>query len=304
MSRQSATLLVLLSALGFGSIALFARMAYGTGVSPTMLLAWRFLLAVAILAPVVWLRRLPLPRGRVLAGFALMGLLCTLQAQSYFTALMYASSGLVGLLLYIYPVLVTLLALAFGWERLDRRMCMLLTTAIVGLAIMLGGNLQGRPLGIALGILAAVVYSVYITLGGRLTRNTDPLAATLVVMTTAAFGNGVLAIAGGMPLPSGATAWLAIGVIALFSTVMAIGAFLIGIKYVGAARASIISTLEPVVTICFGIIFLGESVSINQLVGGVMVLAAVTLLAQRPAATSEAAAAGLMRGSETACPDL
>ena len=282
MSSRSAILLVLLSAVGFGSIALFAHTAYAAGVSPTMLLAWRFLLAVAMLAPVVWLRRLPLPRGRTLAGFGLMGLLYTAQSQCYFTALMHASSGLVGLLLYIYPVLVTLIALAFGWERLDRRMLVLLLTAIAGLAIMLGGNLQGQPHGIALGILGADIYAVYITIGGRITQNTDPLAATLVVMATAALGNGSFALASGDPLPAGGMAWLAIAAIALFSTVIAIGTFLIGIKVIGPARASIISTLEPVVTICLGVVFLGESVSPQQLVGGAMVLAAVALLAQRP----------------------
>ncbi|HEX7648807.1 MAG TPA: DMT family transporter [Noviherbaspirillum sp.] len=282
MSSRSAILLVLLSAVGFGSIALFAHTAYAAGVSPTMLLAWRFLLAVAMLAPVVWLRRLPLPRGRTLAGFGLMGLLYTAQSQCYFTALMHASSGLVGLLLYIYPVLVTLIALAFGWERLDRRMLVLLLTAIAGLAIMLGGNLQGQPLGIALGILGAAIYAVYITIGGRITQNTDPLAATLVVMATAAIGNGSFAIASGDPLPAGGMAWLAIAAIALFSTVIAICTFLVGIKVIGPARASIISTLEPVVTICLGVIFLGESVSPQQLVGGAMVLGAVALLAQRP----------------------
>lgn len=296
MSRRSAILLVLLSAIGFGSIALFARTAYAAGVSPTMLLAWRFLLAVAILAPVVWLRRLPLPRGRTLAGFALMGMLYTAQSQSYFTALMHASSGLVGLLLYIYPVLVTLLALAFGWEKLDRRMFVLLLTAITGLAIMLGGNLQGQPLGIALGILAAAIYAVYITIGGRIAQHTDPLAATLVVMATAALGNGFFAVAAGDALPSGAMAWAAIAAIALFSTVIAICTFLVGIKYIGAARASIVSTLEPVVTIFLGVLFLGESVSPQQLAGGAMVLAAVAMLAQRP----KEAEAGAGEGSGTA----
>jgi drug/metabolite transporter (DMT)-like permease len=282
MSRQSAILLVLLSALGFGSIALFANAAYDAGVSPTMLLAWRFIIAVAILAPVVWARRLPLPRGRTLAGFALMGALYTAQSQCYFTALTHASSGLVGLLLYIYPVLVTMIAVALGWERLDRRTLVLLLTAIAGLAITLGGNLQGEPLGITLGILAAAVYAVYIVIGGKLTRDTDPLAATLVVMTAAGIGNGFFAIAGGSPLPQNGSAWLAIAAIALFSTVIAVGTFLIGIKVIGAAQASILSTLEPVITIMLGVAFLGEAVSANQLAGGAMVLTAVILLARRP----------------------
>lgn len=282
MSRQYAIALVLLSALGFGSMALFAKLAYASGISPTMLLTLRFTLAVAMLAPLVWLKRTRLPRGRALAGFALMGALYTAQSQCYFTALMHASSGLVGLLLYVYPVLVTLLAVLLGWEKLDRRTFILLTVAVAGLAITLGGNLQGEPLGIMLGLAAAAVYAVYILIGGRLTLGTDPLAATLVVMAAAALGNGTLAVTGGSPLPSGASAWLAIGAIALFSTVIAIAAFLVGIKYIGAAQASIISTLEPVITLCLGAALLGETVSGGQLVGGAMVLAAVIMLAQRP----------------------
>lgn len=282
MPQHYAISLVLLSALGFGSMAIFAKLAYAAGITPTMLLALRFTLAVIILAPVVWLRRLPLPRGRALAGFVLMGALYTAQSQSYFTALMHASSGLVGLLLYVYPILVTAMAVAFGWEKLDRRTVQLLILAVVGMAITLGDNLQGQPLGIALGLLAAAVYAVYIVVGGRLTQDTDPLAATLVVMAAAALGNGSLALAGGSPLPAGATAWLAIGAIALFSTVLAIASFLVGIKYIGPARASIISTLEPVITLCLGVALLGETVSGGQLVGGTMVLAAVVMLSLRP----------------------
>jgi drug/metabolite transporter (DMT)-like permease len=286
MSRQTAIALVLLSALGFGSMAIFAKVAYASGISPTMLLALRFSLAVALLAPLVWYKGLRLPRGRLLAGYLLMGALYTAQSQSYFTALLHASSGLVGLLLYIYPVLVTVLAVMFGWEELDRRTLALLALAIVGMGITLGGDLQGEPLGIALGLLAAAVYAVYIVLGGRLARadqqQIDPLAGTLVIMAAAALGNGGLAIVGGAVLPSGISAWLAIAVIALFSTVLAIACFLIGIKTIGASKASIISTLEPVITLCLGAALLGESVSGGQLIGGTMVLAAVILLAQKP----------------------
>jgi drug/metabolite transporter (DMT)-like permease len=282
MSRQSAVALVLLSALGFGSMALFATIAYASGISPSMLLTLRFIFAAAMLAPLVWMKRLRLPRGRALAGFALMGALYTAQAQCYFNALMHASSGLVGLLLYVYPVLVTMLGLALGWERLDRRTLMLLLLAIAGMTITLGGDLQGQPLGIALGLMAAAIYAVYIVLGGRLTQDTDPLAATLVIMAAAALGNGLFAVVGGAALPANMTGWLAIGAIALATTI-AISTFLIGIKYIGAAQASIISTLEPVITICLGVALLGEAVSGGQLLGGAMVLTAVVLLAQRPA---------------------
>ena len=282
MSHRSAILLVLLSALGFGSIALFAKIAYAAGVSTSLLLALRFSLAVAFLAPLLWYKRIALPGGRTLAGFALMGILYTAQAQSYFTALRHASTGLVALLLYVYPVLVTLLAVSLGWEKLNRRTMVLMAIALAGLAITLGGKLEGQPLGIGLALLSAAVYAVYILLGNRLTQQADPLAATLVVMSAAALCNGALAVADGGALPHGALTWLAIGAIALFSTVIAIAAFLVGIKVIGAAQASIVSTLEPVITLCLGVALLGETVSVSQLAGGTLVLLAVVLLAQRP----------------------
>ncbi len=283
MPRRHAIALILLSALCFSCIALFAKLAYAAGVNPSTLLALRFVLAVLILAPVIRWRRIRLPRGQALAACVLMGVLYTAQSQSYFTALLYASSGLVGLLLYIYPVLVTLLAVLFGWEKLERRTLLLLTMAVSGIAITLGGNLQGQPLGIALGLLAAVVYAVYIVIGGRLTRNTDPLATTFVVLAVAALGNSGFALAGGVGLPHDATAWLAIAAIALFSTVIASAAFLIGVKHIGAAQTSIISTLEPAITLCIGVVLLGEAISTNQLIGGALVLTTVILLARRPA---------------------
>lgn len=286
MSRQYAIALVLLSAIGFGSMALFANIAYADGLTPTMLLALRFTIAATMLAPLVWFKRLRLPRGRALAGFALMGVLYTAQAQSYFTALTHASSGLVALLLYVYPVLVTIMAVVLGTEKLERRTVMLLALASAGMAITLGGDLQGEPLGIALGLASAVIYAVYILAGGRLTQGTDPLAATLVIMTTSALCNGGIALAIDAPLPSSTTVWLAIGAIA-FATALAIATFLVGIQYIGASQASIVSTLEPVVTLCFGVTLLGEAVSAGQLIGGAMVLTAVILLVQRPQVQKE-----------------
>ena len=283
MSRTTAVFLVLLSAVAFGSIAMFAKIAYASGTSPSALLALRFLLAAAMLAPLVWIKRIPLPRGRALAGYMVMGLLYTAQAQTYFNALLYASSGLVGLLLYIYPILVTILAILLGWEKLDRRMLILMTFACLGLAITLGGKLQGQPLGIFLALAAAVIYATYILLGNRLSHNTHPLAATVVILTTAACCNGTLAIVSGATLPATPGGWLAVGAIALFCTVIAISTFLSGVKHIGASQASIISTLEPIITLAIGACVFGEKASASQLLGGAMVLIAVILLAQRPA---------------------
>jgi drug/metabolite transporter (DMT)-like permease len=299
MSQRHAVALVLLSAAGFGSMALFATSAYAAGVSPSTLLALRFVLAALLLAPLVWLRRLPLPRGRSLAGYVLMGILYTAQAQGYFNALLHASSGLVGLLLYVYPLLVTLLATLLGWESWNRRVLVLLVLASCGMAITLGGKLQGEPAGIAMALFAAGIYALYILLGTRLGRSrqqTHPLAASIVIFATAAVANSALAAWKGVALPAGTMGWLAVACIAVFSTAVAIVSFLAGVQRIGAARASILSTFEPVVTLGIGFALLGETVSASQLLGGALVLLAVILLAQGGPAKS-GLPAGAAQGS-------
>ena len=300
MSDRRAVALVLLSAAGFGSSAVFAKAAYASGVNPSTMLALRFVIAAMLLLPLVWLGGWRLPRGRLLAGYMLMGLMYTAQSQGYFNALMYASSGLCGMLLYVYPVLVTILALALGWEKLDRRMLVLLALAIAGMATTLGGKLQGQPVGIALALMAAGVYAVYILFGNSLSKspeNIHPLAACVVILGTAGLANSAIAVWQGVSLPGTPTGWLAVSAIALFSTAIAIAAFFAGVAQIGAAKASIISTFEPVITMAFGVTLLKESVSGTQLLGGAMVLTAVILLAQR-STPKQAATPAAMPGAQ------
>lgn len=284
MSHHRAVILVILSTLGFGSMGLFASTAYASGATPSTLLALRFVLATLLLAPLVWLKGWRLPRGANLAGYILMGVLYTAQSQSYFNALLYASSGLVALLVYVYPVLVTLLALLLGWEKADRQLLILLVVASCGLAITIGGEQHGHAAGIALGLLAALIYSVYILLGKRLSKSvqeTHPLAASVVILATAACGNAWLAVSDGVALPGSVDGWAAVAMIALFSTALAIGFFLIGVQRIGASRASIVSTFEPVVTLAIGVGMLNERISLSQIAGGALVLLTVLLLVQR-----------------------
>src|SRR5512136_1863807 len=80
--------LILISGSSFGTLAIFARLAYEDGVTPVTLLFLRFVIASPCMLSIMWLRRIPLPRGRVLLGLALMGGIGYVgQALSYFTAL-------------------------------------------------------------------------------------------------------------------------------------------------------------------------------------------------------------------------
>jgi O-antigen/teichoic acid export membrane protein len=73
--------------------------------------------------------------------------------------------------------------------------------------------------------------------------------------------------------------WLA--GIAVVSTVAAVSLFFAGLKRVGPTTASILSTVEPVVTVLLAFLVFGETLGAVQLVGGGLVLAAVLALYAR-----------------------
>ena len=276
-------LLVALSAGAFGAMAIFGRYAYAGGTDVLGLLTLRFVIGGGVLAAVARHRGVIWPRGRSLAGIVAMGSLGYVgQSLCYFIALQHAQASLVALLLYLYPAFVTLLAALWLGERLTRVKLAALALCLGGSALMVGGG-HGDPIGIALALTAAVVYSMYIVAGARVTRNVDPLATTAIVCLSAAgvFGGVsiVRTLAGAPPhLPATPAAWAALIAIALVSTVTAMLAFFAGLTRLGAARTSMLSTLEPVVTVLLAAVLLGERLSLVQWCGGAAVLAAVLWL--------------------------
>lgn len=262
-------------------MAIFARFAYAGGADVLGVLLSRFTVAGALLAAVMVATRRPWPRGRPLAVAIGMGAIGYVgQAVCYFTALNYASAGLVALLLYAYPTLVCLLAAAFLREPLTRRRIVLLAVSFAGIVLTLGGG-HGTPTGIALGLGAAAWYSVYIVVGARELSRVDALASTTVVCLSAAATLLVASLFTPPRFPGAWWGWVAVGAIAFVSTLVAMLAFFAGLKRVGPAVASIASTLEPVVTVFLAWLVLGETLSPIQLVGGAAVLASAIWLARK-----------------------
>ncbi|MGN6229602.1 MAG: DMT family transporter [Trinickia sp.] len=276
-------LLVALSAASFGAMPIFGRYAYAGGTDVLGLLTLRFLIGGTLLAALARRRGVRWPRGRTLAGIVAMGTLGYVgQSLSYFIALLHAEASLVALLLYLYPAFVTVLAALWLGERLTRVKAAALVLCLAGSALMVGGG-HGDSLGIGLALASAVIYSLYIVAGARITRGVDPLATTAIVCLSAgAVFSGVSIVrtlAGAPPhLPATPSAWAALVAIALVSTVTAMLAFFAGLTRLGAARTSMLSTLEPVVTVLLAAILLGERLMPLQWLGGVAVLAAVLWL--------------------------
>ncbi|AJX33237.1 DMT family transporter [Burkholderia oklahomensis] len=287
-------LYVALSAAAFGAMAIFGRYAYAGGADVLGLLIVRFSIAGALLAVIARRRRVSWPRGRALGAIVGMGALGYVgQSLCYFSALQHAQASLVALLLYLYPAFVTLLAAWWLGERLTRAKAVALALCVAGSALMVGGG-RGEPLGIALALGAAVVYSLYIVVGAKAARGVDPLATVAIICCAAAATLVALALVRTVAFdapphwPRAASGWAALVAIALVSTVAAMLAFFAGLERLGAARTSMLSTLEPVVTVALAASLFGETLTPLQWAGGVAILAAVLWLVRAGDAGDEA----------------
>ena len=291
MQRPGAPLLGALlcaaSAASFGAMAIFGKLAYEAGVGVLTLLVVRFVLAAGILGAVQAVRRVAAPRGRRLAAaLALGGIGYAAQSTLFFLALERIDAGVAGLALYLFPALVTLGAVALGRDRLDPVRVAALGLSFTGLVLVLliGGDADLDALGVALALGAAVVYSVYILSSETVLAEADALTLSALVCAGGAGTFSLAALAsGGVDLGFDAIGWLWLAGIAVVSTVLAIGLFFAGLELVGPSRASIISTVEPLVTVVLAFLVFGEQLTAVQLAGGALILAGVVLLQTRGA---------------------
>lgn len=302
MSRAVAVGIVLtvLSAFSFGSGPLFAKPVYADGVGWHVLMAWRFLVGASL----AWawllvnphlraaLRRL---RRRDVAVSLALGILYTGNSATYFAGLETVSASLAALIVYVYPALVAVLSLQVGRPLEGRRAWVALGIALAGVALAVGNiDAATAPPTTGLLLIAAspVIYTVWIVLSARLSGEgrtgvgadtgapVNPLAAGTVMLSATAATYWLSALALRQPvlpaeIPAGA--WFGLVGVGVVSTFIAVLAFYGGAHRIGAARASIVSTVEPIWTIVLASVLLGESLGPLQLVGGAMILAGVVL---------------------------
>jgi drug/metabolite transporter (DMT)-like permease len=291
MRHLTGTALIVLGAVCFGFMGLFGSWAMRAGVSVEMMLFLRFAIAGVVMAVVMTARGSPLPSPRVfLALIGMGGVLYVGEAMLFFHAMKHIPVGLVSLLLYVYPAVVTVIAWLFLRERLTGAKLIALGLASAGLlltivpTVVAGGETRfagaNPTLGVILGLCCCLSYAIYILVGGPVTRRSGVIAGSTIVILSAAVVLGAMALARGDALPKTQQAWMGIILLAVVSTLIAITAVLAGLARIGPVKTSMISTLEPVVTAIVGAAFMNEALSALQLAGGALIVIAALTIAR------------------------
>ncbi len=310
-------ILVLVSAAGFGSGALFVQPLYDAEMEPLAVLFWRFTTAALFGWGFLLLsgrRRTSLrslPRRRVVV-LLLLGLLYVGNSYAFIASLQVVSISLASIIAYLYPAMVAVMATRFVRRLEGRRAWIALGISLAGIALTVGGIPEGEvpPLwGLALAFANPLIYATWIVLQARLAGERpgpagerravsippgdaetaidsgppdapDPSPAAALMTTATAVAYALLLTASGgsiSPLAVPAGVWLPLLGLGLVATAIAIQTFYAGVKRVGGARASLISTVEPVYTVALAVILFGEQLTPMQLAGGALVIFAVVL---------------------------
>lgn len=311
MDRRTATGigLILVSSAGYASGSVLAAPIYETGLDWLTLVEWRFLTGAALAW--VWVlasaerragvRRMP---RRQLGATLALGALFTGNAGTYYAGLETVPAALAGVLVYTYPVIVALLSLRFATRLPGRRPWIALGLAVVGSVLALGGiDVSAAPPvdGLLLIWASALIYSTWIILSARLSGERrdrlgsdapegsqpagDAAVTTAVMMSATAAVYAVAGLLVGRPLDPAripVAAWpllVAVGVVASF---LAIQAFYAGARRIGAAKAALLSTVEPPIIVVLAWLFLGQTLAPIQLAGAALILIAVIVAQTSP----------------------
>lgn len=282
--RRGGLALVLFSAACFATLGVLAQLAHRAGVSIATLVSARFVLAAAVFWAVVRVSGRPLPRRRETLLALALGVAYSADTTLLFASLTETKAALVDLLFFTYPALVAVGAFVLRRERWSGRRAAGIGAALIGTAMVVGGDAGGLTSGgAALALGAAALYAGYILVAASLLRRVD--AIVLVALVTS--GAGIAATVGGAALgrlqPAlGARAILLVAAIALVSTVLGIGSFVAGVARLGPSRASIVSSVQPALTAILAFLIFRDRLAPLQLLGGALVLGTIVILERRP----------------------
>lgn len=281
-SETKGILLVVLSATSFGTLGIFGKYASAAGLTIPTVLTYRFLGGTLFFLPyAAYSGDFKLLRGRPLAVALVLGAgFYAAQSGLYFLGLEYMTAGLVGLVVYTYPVLVVVLSYLLLDERITRSTVVGLILALGGVALVSGVDPAGAdPRGIAIVLAAALVYAGYYVTSHVALGGVDARTLTAYVLPSAGVSFVVFgAASGALSIPTTAYEVSVLAAIALVGTTIPIAAFFAGLAYIGASRASIISSLEPATAVLLGVILLDEPLAIATVAGGLLVLVGVIVI--------------------------
>lgn len=283
LTRFNGYIFAALAAAFYGTNPLFAVPLYSS-MDPVSVLLFRYLLGIPLLAAIIVSRadRL-LPHTREVFPLALSGVIISISSLTLYEAYRYMNAGLASTLLFMYPVLTSLLMTLFFHEKFRRitGICLLLTSAGLYLLMQPAQGASTNVTGFALIFVSSLTYAVYLVMV-KVSRVLPLIPALRSLLWQLLFGGlvfvTVLVGEGGLLLPKTLFTWGNLAALAVFPTVLSLLFTLRAIASIGPTPTAIFGALEPVTAVSLSLLFLGESITAREILGGCLIVLATLLV--------------------------
>ncbi|MBI5447112.1 MAG: DMT family transporter [Gammaproteobacteria bacterium] len=277
-----ASLLVAISGILYGFLGFLGTRVLNEQFSLPAMLFWRFLIAgiwmsFFVVKKYSFGKTNPPVNKSVLWFMFFIGAIGYAGSSGfYFVASQYTGTGLAMVIFFSYPIMVACLSFAKQREKINLATVLTLSGMMLGLFLLKGDTSSHSlsTMGILFGLMAAAFYACYVV-GSK--RASSVLLDSELLTMMLCFGSALIfliasILSHGFSFPSSWRTAVYLGALGIFATALPIQLMLEGLKYISSIRASIISVLEPLVTVCVGVGLLHESISHLQILGALIVL--------------------------------
>lgn len=277
--RKTGAIYVALSGLFFGLIGYFGISIVHANISVSTMLFWRFLMASLFMCVVILpeFKQLHVKPRELISSFIYGILFYGPSSTLYFMAANTIGSGLAMVLFYTFPAMVLFMDFFITKQPIGRLYYVAVSVISIGMICLTFGDAsQFNLIGIGLSLLSALLFAFYMifsktsTAPAHVDTLTVCLGSTLSSLVMALYEHRFI-------VPDQMDIWLNIAGIGILCTSIPILLLLKGLKNISALQASILSVLEPVFVIIFGVLLLGESITNTEYIGIVTLLSGALL---------------------------
>ncbi|OGT31030.1 MAG: hypothetical protein A3E87_06380 [Gammaproteobacteria bacterium RIFCSPHIGHO2_12_FULL_35_23] len=275
--KLSAIFKIALSASLYGCLGYLGTVLLHNQMSTPAMLFWRFSIASLWMLPFLFkgMNIIKSTNKSMLLIIFIFGGICYSGCSGfYFLASQRIGTGFAMVIYFLYPVLIILFTWLFEREVISFGMFCAVIGVLIGLILLKGHSAHElNSLGIVFALLSAISYAAYVYGGQYIARLLPSHLLTLVVCLGCSFLFLLLAVlTHTWSYPVNLKMWTAAISLGVFSTALPIQLLLDGMKTIHSTKASMLSVLEPTVTVLLGVVLLRESFSFLQLIGVAIIL--------------------------------
>lgn len=271
--------LVIVSAIAIAIVPTSAKFAYESGANTLTVVSVRAIIAVMLMAIIIAYNqekiKIPLTTLK-LCIFS--GLFYTAMSYGFIGSLSYIPVSLMVVIYFTHPVLLAIISHVQGNEKLDLRKLVLILAVFVGLSLVLAPTIYNLNwIGCALALLAAVSVCGMILFNSRAQQHASTISINFYMTMTTVFIFFIFtSVQNSWEFPQQLSGWIGLSGAGVGLTIGLI-TFFAAFRYIGAVRATVISNIEPLLTIIFAVLLLNETLTLSQWIGATLMALSLVL---------------------------